>query len=230
MTRLGSQRFEHLVQALALDHIGPGVQVFGAGPDGGREATFDGEVRLEGKGTWAGYGVIQAKYRARLTGTREDQTWFFEQITAELDEWIKPTSKRRFRQPKYLVIATNVPLSAVAESGGIDRLEKLMTSYRENKDDQGNLIGLPHLVDHAVWHADYLDRLLENRMPPTACGGHVRSRCGLGGRPHMGTGALRSGCSFHARGGRTAVGRRAGRLRLRVRRGRVRPRCPMPRQ
>lgn len=162
LTRLGSQRFEHLVQALALDHIGPGVQVFGAGPDGGREATFDGEVRLEGKGTWAGYGVIQAKYRARLTGTREDQAWFFEQITAELDEWIKPTGKRKQRPPKYLVIVTNVPLTAVAESGGIDRLERLVTSYREKKDKRGKLVGLPHLVDHMVWHAEYLDRLLEN--------------------------------------------------------------------
>lgn len=162
LTRLGSQRFEHLVQALALDHIGSGVQVFGAGPDGGREATFNGEVRLDGKGTWDGYGVIQAKYRARLTGTSDDQAWFFEQITAELDGWIKPTSKRKRRQPQYLVIATNVPLTAVAESGGLDRLDKLVAKYRQKKDDDGYPVGLPHLVDYLVWHAEYLDRLLEN--------------------------------------------------------------------
>jgi hypothetical protein len=162
LARLGNRRFEHLVQALALGYIGPGVQVFGTGPDGGREATFDGEVRLEGKALWVGYGVIQAKYRERLTGTRQDQAWFFEQVTAELDEWINPKSKRRHRQPKYLVIATNVPLTAVAESGGLDRLEKLVSTYRDKKDESENLVGLPNLIDYEVWHAEYLDRLLEN--------------------------------------------------------------------
>lgn len=162
LTRLGSQRFEHLVQALSLDHIGPGVQIFGAGPDGGREATFDGEVDLGGKEAWAGYGVIQAKYRDRLTSTREDQKWFFEQVTSELDEWIKPTSKRRQRQPKYFVIATNVAVTAVAESGGLDRLDDLIASYRDKQDSQGRPVGLPGLKGYMLWHAEYLDRLLEN--------------------------------------------------------------------
>ncbi len=44
LTRLGSTRFEHLVQALALGYLGHGVEIFGAGPDSGREATFRGEV------------------------------------------------------------------------------------------------------------------------------------------------------------------------------------------
>ncbi|WP_409464831.1 hypothetical protein [Amycolatopsis sp. GA6-003] len=161
LTRLGSERFEHLVQALSLDRIGPGTQVFGVGPDGGREATFDGEVHLGGGRAWSGYGVIQAKYRSRLTSTSDDQKWFFEQVTAELDEWVNPKSRRRRRQPKYFVIATNVRLTAVAESGGIDRLDKLIARYRDMKDEQNRPIGLPGLEDYALWHAQYLDRLLE---------------------------------------------------------------------
>src|SRR4051794_10403071 len=94
LTRLGSSRFEHLVQALALAHLGHGVQVFGAGPDGGREATFHGEVNMEGKGKWNGYGVIQAKYKDKLTTTTADQSWFFQAVTAELDAWINPKKKR----------------------------------------------------------------------------------------------------------------------------------------
>lgn len=42
LNRLGPREFEHLVQALALKHLGNGVQVFGDGPDGSREAAFDG--------------------------------------------------------------------------------------------------------------------------------------------------------------------------------------------
>lgn len=88
LTRLGDLRFEHLVQALALANLGAGVQIFGAGPDGGREATFTGKVKMEGKGEWDGYGVIQAKYKGRLETTTADQKWFFQQVTAELDAWV----------------------------------------------------------------------------------------------------------------------------------------------
>jgi hypothetical protein len=36
--------FEQLIRALALKIVGPGVTAFGNGPDGGREATFQGKV------------------------------------------------------------------------------------------------------------------------------------------------------------------------------------------
>jgi hypothetical protein len=41
---LNPREFEHLVQALALAVIAPGVMPFGDGPDGGREATFRGRM------------------------------------------------------------------------------------------------------------------------------------------------------------------------------------------
>ena len=44
LTRLGSAEFEHLSQALGIAVLGPAVSVFGAGPDGGREATWNGRV------------------------------------------------------------------------------------------------------------------------------------------------------------------------------------------
>jgi hypothetical protein len=46
LTRLGDREFEHLSQALALQVLGPGLSVFGDGPDGGREATFEGRMRF----------------------------------------------------------------------------------------------------------------------------------------------------------------------------------------
>ena len=45
LTGLGEQQFEDLSQALALAILGDGVSVFGDGPDGGREATFEGRMR-----------------------------------------------------------------------------------------------------------------------------------------------------------------------------------------
>lgn len=168
LTRLGHNRFEHLVQALALAHIGTGVDIFGSGPDGGREATFRGEVKLEGKAKWDGYGVIQAKYKERLSTTTADQSWFFEMVTAELNAWIDPTKRRYKNKPKYLIVVTNVPLTSVSHDGGLDRLDRLFKRYRdlEEKQSDGTLrkTGLPEFLDYAVWHAEYLDRLLETNV------------------------------------------------------------------
>lgn len=165
LTRLGSTRFEHLVQALALAHLGHGVEVFGAGPDGGREATFHGKVPMEGKGTWNGYGVIQAKYKERLTTTAADQSWFFQTVTTELDKWIDPKKKRHLSQPDYLIVATNVPLTSVDHTGGLDRLDRLFSRYRDRSETLSDgtvcMTGMPHFKGYALWHADYLYRLLE---------------------------------------------------------------------
>jgi hypothetical protein len=54
--RFSPQSFERLVQALSAAEFGPGLQVFGPGPDGGREATFDGETNIHADGKqWSGY-------------------------------------------------------------------------------------------------------------------------------------------------------------------------------
>ena len=73
LTRLGSRAFEQLVVALARRDIGPGVQVFGDGRDGGREATFEGTINWsktssrgqDGMGQWSGYTVLQAKFHVK---------------------------------------------------------------------------------------------------------------------------------------------------------------------
>ena len=165
LTRLGSARFEHLVQALALRHLGPGVEIFGDGPDGGREATFRGSIDMDGKGKWDGYGVIQAKYKSQLTGTAADQKWFFEQVTAELDLWVDQTKKRHKNQPEYFIIATNVSVSSVEENGGQDRLRRLFAKYRDRTDPRTKKKnGMPKFKDYDLWHADKLDRLLEDNQ------------------------------------------------------------------
>jgi hypothetical protein len=52
---LGPVGFERLCQALAVYVLGPGIEVFGAGPDGGREASFSGLVQYPASaGPWNG--------------------------------------------------------------------------------------------------------------------------------------------------------------------------------
>jgi hypothetical protein len=54
--------FEHLVQSLSRKILGNGLITFGDGPDGGREATFDGEAPSPcEKKCWKREWVIQGR-------------------------------------------------------------------------------------------------------------------------------------------------------------------------
>ena len=45
-SRFTPQSFERFVQALAVAVAGPDTQVYGAGPDGAREATAQGAINM----------------------------------------------------------------------------------------------------------------------------------------------------------------------------------------
>jgi hypothetical protein len=154
LTRLGDREFEHLSQALALQVLGPGVSVFGDGPDGGREAAFEGRMRFpDPDEPWDGYGVVQAKYRQRLVGEGKDATWLLRQLRAELETWANRKSNRvrHGRVPRYVLFTTNVVLSAVAGSGGVDRVDALIADYADRLGLRG----------WRVWHHDQLCRVLD---------------------------------------------------------------------
>ncbi|WP_329074972.1 hypothetical protein [Streptomyces niveus] len=166
LTRLGSREFEHLTQALTVKVIGNGVSIFGDGRDGGREAVFHGRIRFPDPspdGPWDGYGVLQSKFRARPLGTKSDTPWLCSQIRRELSKWGDPKSARTQSGdlPEYLIIATNVVLSSVAEVGGIVRVEEYIRELVKE-------YGLP-LRDWRVWHYDqirtFLDLYPEIRQP-----------------------------------------------------------------
>ncbi|MFF3087356.1 AAA family ATPase [Streptomyces nojiriensis] len=158
LTKLGPRDFEHLSQALALHVLGPGVEVFGDGPDGGREASFDGLHEFPSADSpWQGYGVLQAKFRQRPEGAGDDAKWLIRHITAELRAWGNPQSGRALngRMPEYILFTTNVVLSSSPRSGGIDRVEEAIAQEVQK-------LGLP-LKGWAVWHYEKICRLLDDR-------------------------------------------------------------------
>ncbi|WP_018504462.1 nSTAND1 domain-containing NTPase [Parafrankia discariae] len=156
LSRLNEQDFEHLAQALMMAVFGRGTEVYGDGPDGGRDATFDGVVLLPeeaGGGTWAGYGVMQAKFLRRPHGDTRDASWLAQQLKKEFGKWSGPKSQRasKGRTPEYLLVVTNVVLSPALGGGGIDTIERLISE---------RAAGLG-LKGWWVWHYDTLGRLLE---------------------------------------------------------------------
>ncbi|MFC4314890.1 NACHT domain-containing protein [Steroidobacter flavus] len=119
--------FEQFIRVLALQILGPGVTVFGAGPDGGREACFRGTVPypFPPAQQWSGYGVIQAKFKQKRETTAKDQQWAATQLRSELERWLK--RDERHPKPDYLIFCTNVELTS-APRGGRARIEKLLAA------------------------------------------------------------------------------------------------------
>lgn len=150
---LGPRSFEQLVQSLALGALSPGVTPFGDGPDGGREAIFDGPVDYSTDGpVWDGYGVIQAKFLQRPLGTSPDGNWALKQLADELAQFERPGSRRRI--PEYYIYATNATLSSVQNGGTKDRVFKELEEFRARHALKG----------FDVWDYDKLRALLDGNQ------------------------------------------------------------------
>src|SRR5437762_202529 len=130
LTGLDARKFEHLVQALALEAIGADVTPFGDGADGGREATFEGAMHYPSYvQSWDGYLVIQCKFQQKPGGTKEQGKWALGQLKKDLEKFADP--KRKLRKPDYYLFVTNVVLTPAAGTGSLDKVHELLDSNRE---------------------------------------------------------------------------------------------------
>lgn len=151
LSRLSSRTFEHLVQALAFKFLGPEVSIFGDGADGGREASFDKlSAYPSSDAPWSAYGVIQAKFRQRLTSSGADSKWVQRELEKELKKFT--SVKRGLKSPRYYIIATNVTLSPVSEVGGKDRVNETFERYK-------NRVGI---YGYKIWDYDELRTMLDS--------------------------------------------------------------------
>lgn len=86
LSRFSPQSFERFAQTLAVAQFGPATQIFGAGADGAREATFEGAFTPFQTGEPRdGYVVVQAKHLGKTKGdVALDLNWLKRQADAEL--------------------------------------------------------------------------------------------------------------------------------------------------
>lgn len=143
--------FEQFTQALSVGVLGSGVLVFGDGPDGGREASYEGIVPFPSAAEkWDGYIVMQAKYRATLRKNATDVTWLASQLRGELQKFRENTLLKR---PQYYILASNVVLSGVAgrkdSKGGQQKIDDVFEEYDDLK-----------IEGYRVWHPDVMEALL----------------------------------------------------------------------
>lgn len=146
LEQLGPIGFQDLAAALAVQAFGPGVQVMGAGRDGGRDLYFKGPLVWQQAGgqpgeVWDGYTVFQVKHKEQLSARpQDDASWLWGQVRKELETWADP-AKGRDPVPDHLVVITNVPLSPVPGSGGHDSLNNNIRSYLKTLADDSRDIG-----------------------------------------------------------------------------------------
>ncbi len=143
------REFEHIIQALVVRHFGATSLVWGDGPDGGREATFEGLLRDPYTGEEkVGYLVVQAKFLQRPhSDTAAQQAWATRHLQSELATYEKSPSRRT---PGAYIYATNAVLSPRG-GGGKDRVVDLLTAFRNR---YGLLFAVP-------WDYDQLGALLD---------------------------------------------------------------------
>lgn len=158
LERMDPKTFEQIGVVLARRVLGPGVEAYGDGADGGREATFEGRFEWSntpggGVDVWDGYVVIQAKHRSSTDlDPGRCLTWLKKQVRDELDTWKKADSAKR-RTPEYIIFVTNARLSP-ATGGGIETIHKFLVENTSELRAKG-------LKGWKVWHRDQLVSLLD---------------------------------------------------------------------
>ena len=153
LQRLSPRDFEQMIQALAAKVIGLKLVIYGDGPDGGREAAFEGKIPYQRGGEpWDGYLVFQAKFKQKTEGATKDGKWALAQLRSELEDFANPEKGRR--NPEYYIFVTNVVLSGVQGKGAKDKFDKLIEKYRDRVPLKG----------FDVWDYDKLRALLDDNQ------------------------------------------------------------------
>lgn len=186
--QLSPAAFEQLAISLFEQVAGAGIEVYGPGPDGGREATFEGSLDWSADADkdgqrWVGYTVVQAKQCQNPSDSAGNLRWLSSELRRELNSWM--TSKTRTRFPRYLLVITNVRLSAPDPVGGIDTLRAELDRRLDQRYGRGDREPTPRergLAEIKVWHRDRLNVLVaanssvRQRFTPLLAAGDVLAR------------------------------------------------------
>ena len=158
LSRLGPLEFEDMVQSLWQGHFGMTSSIYGSGPDGQREASFQGKAKVpknDGE-ELEGYWVLQAKFKEK--NDNKCFNWLRKELTQEIQGFQR--KKKENEQagkeihiiPEIYLFFTNIVLTPVGQSGLKDKIAQLI---KEN--DYQSII--PHIY---VLGYDEITRMLDN--------------------------------------------------------------------
>ena len=145
-TRLSPEQFEEMAVSLYANVFGFETKIYGAGPDGQREFTFDRPFTDAQGNEYTGMTFGQVKYRS--VATKGDEfTWLKDRFEEEMGRFAK---KEETYRPRNYFFITNLVLTPVKDTGIKDKIDNLAASYREL---------IPNIFIHGY---DELCELLDN--------------------------------------------------------------------
>ena len=152
LTRIDPNAFEHLVNHLALRVLGSGHTGFGPGSDGGRDGYFEGEAAYPSLvERWSGVWYIQSKFHAPHL-SKNPQTWLLDQIEAELKEFSKSDTKRKW--PDIWIVATNIDPSGVPQTGAFDAARAKVAEHHPELADRFHIWGGAKIIQLLSLHGE----------------------------------------------------------------------------
>ncbi|MBK8259980.1 MAG: hypothetical protein IPK80_01420 [Nannocystis sp.] len=103
---IGNHAFEQLIGRLCVHLLGAGTKVFSSGPDGGIDASFEGQAEAWPSSTaqWAGRWIVQAKHTENPAAAVSDSTFSSDGASSVISEEIaKLTANGGPRCDHYLL-------------------------------------------------------------------------------------------------------------------------------
>lgn len=126
-TRLSPEQFEEMAVSLYAKVLGFETKIYGAGPDGQREFTFDRPFTDAQGNEYTGMTFGQVKYRSVATKGDEFK-WLKDRFEEEMGRFAE---KEETYRPRNYFFITNLVLTPVKDTGIKDKIDKLAASYRE---------------------------------------------------------------------------------------------------
>jgi len=141
--------FEHLIQSLLQKRLGDTSKVFGLGPDGARELTFEGKADYPNSiECLEGYWVVQVKFKIRDFGVEDKFSWLKRSVKEDLEKFLD--EKRKLKIPNNYLFYTNIILTPIHKTGGRDKIEEFLVKYKKI---------IPNIF---IFSYDEICRLLDN--------------------------------------------------------------------
>ena len=126
---IGAEQFEKLCQALARQLLGPAVRAVRPGPDGGRDAEFEGPVHYPGAApTGSGTASVSSSSSTSpaLAARKPTAPGYRRAVRETLEKLASRAGQESSaRSPEYIVFATNLSLTASAR----DSVEEIVSGY-----------------------------------------------------------------------------------------------------
>lgn len=153
---LDDSQFERLIVECARKLFGTGVQEFAAGPDGGRDARFEGTAEMfpSSNAPWEGITVFQAKHTIAINAHYADKDFSGDSASAVLTQEI-PRIKKLVDEKEV----DNYFLASNRRLGGVSapRIKKRIAEETGLPSPRIYLVGIEYLDNMLHRHRDLLN-------------------------------------------------------------------------